>query len=101
MAMLSSASAVQYAADEINRIGERVTILTSERDRLTAIAPRTHERRAALDMLQGRALREFWQQPEALINSLLHAILAPYRLAIYDGDVVGLIPAPPRFRKPR
>jgi hypothetical protein len=63
------------------------------------------ERSAAVDEVRAGDVASFWAQPAAAINRKLRALLTPWRFAVKEGRVVGMMIEPPRYqtrpRKPR
>lgn len=87
------ASLSEIYTEKINDLGRRVDMLERELAAIDrAIAP--YDARAleqAFMQLQSyEVLEGFWQQPETVVNQLLHALMGNNRLLVKDKVVIGL-----------
>lgn len=46
--------------------------------------------RRGIDEIKALTLQRFWELPEREINQRLHAILSPYKIVVFNGQVVKL-----------
>jgi hypothetical protein len=94
---------IAYLYDEqIARLGEQLARLKAEGDRLeyqvqTSVHRAAAERRVLTDIAT-MTLEAFWQQPDYVINQLLHRLLAGYRFVVLEGEIERLVPKPSRPR---
>lgn len=81
--------------DELERLAQRLSVISTRRNKLEHEAKRDRIRGGqlyALEELRSKGgIDWLWSQPQAEQNQLLQRILGNWRLVLNDGEIVGLI----------